>query len=414
MEPVKKKIWLVNYYAMPPKLESRLRTIKFAHYLTQMGYDVKIFSSSVLHNKNKNLITDNRKYIEVEYDDLKFIHIKTINYNKNGIARFISLFQFHFKLFILRNKFQKPDIIIHTALPPFGNILYYAALRLRAEYIVEVLDLWPESFVSFGLISKRNPVLKLAYFLEKWLYIKADKVVFSMEGGKDYITDKKWDNGNGNKIDLSKIHYINNGVDIMDFDFYKSTYKLDDIDLSRNDTFKIVYLGSIRLANNLKKLIDAANLLQSNEKIIFLIYGDGDDRKFLEDYCMDKKIRNVIFKQKWIDPKFVPYVLSQSSLNILNYKPNEIEKYGGSQSKFFQYLASGKPVCSNLNQGYCLINKYNLGLANNYNSDEEYANAILSIAEMDSKSYNEICKRSRMVSEEFDYKLLTEKLVDIF
>ena len=30
-----KKIWLVNHYAMPPELEPRLRTIKFAEYLTK-------------------------------------------------------------------------------------------------------------------------------------------------------------------------------------------------------------------------------------------------------------------------------------------------------------------------------------------------------------------------------------------
>ena len=32
-EKTGKRIWLVNQYAMPPRLESRLRTIKFAHYL---------------------------------------------------------------------------------------------------------------------------------------------------------------------------------------------------------------------------------------------------------------------------------------------------------------------------------------------------------------------------------------------
>ena len=37
-----KNIWLVNKYAMPPKYESRLRTIKFAHYLQEMGYKVTI------------------------------------------------------------------------------------------------------------------------------------------------------------------------------------------------------------------------------------------------------------------------------------------------------------------------------------------------------------------------------------
>ena len=414
MGNVKKSIWLVNYYAMPPQLESRLRTIKFAQYLMAKGYEVKIFSSSILHNKDKNLILDNKSYLETTYGDLQFIHLKTFSYKSNGIARFLSLLHFHFKLYFLRNRFIKPDLIVHTALPPFGNILYFAAKKLKAKYICEVLDLWPESFVSYGLVKQGNPLLKGAYFMERWLYSKADRVVFSMEGGKDYIKDKKWDEGKFNRVDLSKVHYINNGVDLTDFDYYKNHYKLEDEDLSRTDTFKVIYLGSIRLANNLKKLVDAARLLQMKQEIVFLIYGDGDDRDFLERYCLEHMIKNVIFKQKWIDPQYVPYVLSQSSLNILNYMPNAVEKYGGSQSKFFQYLASGKPICSNLHQGYCLINKYNLGIAKKYHSDEEYADAILSIAKLDSQSYHEICERTRSLAEKFNYKLLTDQLTEIF
>ena len=54
-----KNIWLVNKYAMPPQYESRLRTIKFAHYLQEMGYKVTIFGSSVMHNMELDLIEDN-------------------------------------------------------------------------------------------------------------------------------------------------------------------------------------------------------------------------------------------------------------------------------------------------------------------------------------------------------------------
>jgi hypothetical protein len=51
-----KRVWLINQYAMPPELESRLRTIKFAQYLTQKGYDVTVFASSVMHNMDIDLM----------------------------------------------------------------------------------------------------------------------------------------------------------------------------------------------------------------------------------------------------------------------------------------------------------------------------------------------------------------------
>ena len=413
MVTIKKKVWLVNQYAMPPKYESRLRTIKFAHYLAENGYDVTIFASSVMHNMGIDLIEDTSTYIERTYEDLKFVHIKTRNYKKNGLFRFIGLFEFPLKLHFLRAKFNRPDIVIHTSTVPFGNILYFTAKKFRATYIIQVLDLWPQTFVDLGLIGKRNPLLYLSYSAEKWLYKKADKVVFSMEGGKNYIVDHKWDKESGGSIDLQKVFYINNGVDLSDFNEFKNSCKLEDPDLENDNLKKIVYIGSIRLANNLKELIDAAEILKKYSYIKFLLYGDGDDRELLEQFCKDRNMDNVIFKQKWIDPQYVPYVLSKSSVNILNYKSGDFGKYGGSQSKMFQYLASGKPICSNLKMMYCLINKYNLGIAREFNSSEEYADAILSLATMDTQSNAEMGKRAEDVARQFDYKYLTNKMIEL-
>ena len=94
--------------------------------------------------------------------------------------------------------------------------------------------------------------------------------------------------------------------------------------------------------------------------------------------------------------------------------PSSILKYGGSQGKLFQYLASGRPICSNIRMGYCLISKYNLGIADDFDSPQEYANAILEIVNLSKNEYNEMCVRSEKVAKEFDYKILAEKLIEAF
>jgi glycosyltransferase involved in cell wall biosynthesis len=411
---MKKKIWLINPVAMPPKYEVRIQTLKRAQYLIASGHDVTIIGGSYLHNTSINLITDNSKFLQAEYDGIKFIHIKTNNYSGNGILRFYNLILFNFRLFFLSKKFAKPDVIAQVASIPFDIVLHYVAKKFKAKHIVDVVDLWPESFVQYGLISKNNPLTKLAYLAEKWLYERADEIVFSMEGGRDYIIEKGWDIDSGGKINLNKVHYINNGVDLSDFDLNKKLYKLEDSDLEDDSLFKVIYLGSIRLANNIKLLIDAAELLKDKKNIRFLIYGDGDDRDYLEEYCNNKQLNHVIFKQKWIELKFVPYVLSKSSLNILNYMPSNILKYGGSQSKSFQYMASGKPICSNIKMGYCPITKYNLGIAENFKTSIEYANSILTIANLDNVEYQKICINSRNAAQNYDYKKLTAMFEKFF
>ena len=127
--------------------------------------------------------------------------------------------------------------------------------------------------------------------------------------------------------------------------------------------------------------------------------------------CKKETISNVIFKEKWVNPKYIPYILSKSNLNILNYSPNYIWKYGGSQSKLFQYLASGKPILSNLKMGYCLITKFNLGIAKEFNSSSDYADSILKIANLNKDEYESMGINSRKTALNFDYLNLTKTLI---
>ena len=48
---MKKNIWIVNQYAMPPSKEVRVRNNKMAEHLIRNGCNVLIISGSKLHNK---------------------------------------------------------------------------------------------------------------------------------------------------------------------------------------------------------------------------------------------------------------------------------------------------------------------------------------------------------------------------
>ena len=409
----KKHIWIVNFYTAPPEYDTHLRHRKFANYLRDHGYDVTIISSSFLHGKNIDLIKNGEKYIEYDYEGVRYIHIKTKPYIGNGLARMFSIFLFTVRLCLLKNKFKHPDVVVHNAHVPFDTLVYRCARKLKAKYIVEAWDLWPESFVAFGLVSKDNPFLKIAYRMEKRLYACADRIIFSMEGGKDYIMEKGWSEEQGGPIDLKKVFYINNGVDLQDFEHNRMSCKIEDEDLENQDCFKVVYLGAIRLVNNVKLLLDAAAYLRSYKNIKFLIYGDGSEREKLENYCRENHLTNVVFKQKWVSLKYVPHILSCSSLNILNYKSNSVDRFGGSQGKLFQYMASGKPICSNQVMGYDPIAKYNMGTAKNFGSAEEYANAIKKIYESSEDEYVRMCQAALEAAKAYDYRVLSGQFLQV-
>ena len=69
----------------------RVKTLRFAHYLGLRGVDCTIFTASTLHNTDINLITDKSLYIERQYDDLKYVHIRCCDYKKTDIKRIVNM-----------------------------------------------------------------------------------------------------------------------------------------------------------------------------------------------------------------------------------------------------------------------------------------------------------------------------------
>lgn len=408
-----KHVWIVNYYSTPPEYVSNERHLRFAHYLQEAGYKVTIFSTGFLRERNIELVRKDKKFEFIRYGEFEFCHIKVRPYKGNGLARMFSIFQFAWRILRNRKKFEKPDVILHNMHAPFDYPICTCARKLKACYIAEEWDLWPEYFVTFGLISAKNPAMKWAYSRERKMFERANDIIFSFAGGLSYLRSKKWTRDTGGKIDPDKVHYINNGVSICDFNKNKNTYTLDDADVENEKMFKIVYMGSIRMVNDVKQLIDAVALLKNERNIRLLIYGDGNQREELIQYCTENSIDNVIFKEKRIPLSHVPYVLSHSNLNILNYQKG-FGDHGISSGKLFQSLAAGKPIVCNVDIAYDdVITDNQLGIAEDLDTPQKYADAILKIYNLDKENYDVMCERVREVAKQFDFKVLSEQLIKV-
>ena len=372
----------------------------------EAGYDVLTFNANYKEKKVE-------KFEARQYGQFSFVHVKTPTYVGNGIKRMFSIFFFAWRLFVNRKKFPKPDIVLHNIHTPFDYPIVWTAKRLKAKYIAEAWDLWPEDFVTFGLVSRRNPILKVFYWIEKKLYYNADQMIFTFEGIYDYLKRKKWTKESGGKIELCKVHYINNGIDLEQFDKDKIAYPRNDVDINSKDSYNIIYVGSIRLANDVKQLIDAAKLLSNNPKYKIYIYGDGDARPNLEQYVLDNHIDNVIFKEKRIPLCEVAWVVCQARVNIMNYEKG-FGHVGVSSGKMFQYLAAGKPIVCNIDIAYDdVITKNSIGVAKDLYTAEEYAEQIRHFAELPEDEYNAMCTRVRETAHQFDYKVLAAEEISV-
>lgn len=408
-------IWIINHYAVPPKYYANSRSSAYAKYLTKMGHSVTIFASSTVHNSDLNLITDGSLSKEDIVDGIKYVYVRNRGYSSNGADRIINMFLFPHRLSRVCKKYPKPDAILAVSVTPMACM---KGIKLSKKYgcrgVAEIADLWPESLIAYNFISKKNPLARILYRYEKKLYTKADAVTFTMEGGKDYIIQQGWDKEHGGPIELSKIHHINNGVDLEVFDSLAKENSFSDPHLDDPSLFKVVYTGAIRRANRIQELVEVAKHLKSKGRsnIKLLIWGAGDKVEDIQKSIEENGLDNIILKGT-VPKNSIPSLLSKSNLNVYMLADSPLFKYGLSLNKSFEYFASGKPVLASNNSGYSLIDRYRCGKCLESFSAEAMAEEIIRFSELSAEETELYCKNARRVAESYDSKLLTEKLYAI-
>lgn len=407
-------IWFINHYAVPPRYYPLARQTIFANHLMEMGHTVTIFAASAVHNSDTNLITDGASYREDVVDGVHYVYVKTSQYEKNDIKRIVNMFQFPLRLSAVCKRFQKPDVVVSTSMTPMAC---KAGLKIARKYgakaIAEVADLWPESFVALDLMSLKNPLLIPMYYYEKRMYAIADAIVFTMEGGKDYIIEKGWDTAHGGPVDLAKINHINNGVDLEVFEQNKSFNDYYDEDLENNELFKVVYTGSIRLVNQVDKLVDVAKILKGkSDRVKILLWGAGDQCEPIAERIQKEGLTNIALKGR-VPKETVPQILAKSDLNIYILADSPLYRFGLSLNKSFEYFAAGKPVLASANSGYSIIDRYQCGVCLDGFTPEKMADKIMQFANLPPEKYETYCHNAKRAAQEYDFKVLTEKLLAV-
>lgn len=402
------RIWLINHYGVAPKYYPLARPTLFAKYLKKMGHEVIIFASSAVHNSDINLIEGRTLYRRDEVEGVRYVYIRSRQYKGNGKERVYNLLEFAGRLHRVCRHFRKPDVIVSTSFDPLSCYCGIClAKKYRAKAVAEIADLWPETLVAFGAMRAGSPIVKGLRALEKRIYTKADAIIFTMEGAYDYILEQGWEKD----IPKKKVYHINNGVDLEQFDKNREQFRIEDEDLSNKELFKVIYAGSIRKANNLGLLLDAAKLVK-NEKIVFLIWGDGDELEALKARVEAEHIRNVKFKGK-VDKKYIPYITSHADLNLSHGENSPVARYGLSMNKTFDYLAAGKPILTDIVSPFSPVVQCGAAVEIEDPEAESIAEAVDRMAGLEPEELERMGRNARKGAERYDFKNLTKQLEEV-
>lgn len=411
---MRKNVWILNHYAGGMLFDQGGRHYNFAKYLKIKGYEPTVFCCNALHGVAQTHYADPSLWHEhlAEEIGVPFVFVKGRTYSDNGKDRVLNMVDFYRNVQkaarIYAKEHEKPDVIFASSVHPLTLV---AGLRLAKHFgvkcVCEIRDLWPESIVTYSSrLTRENPLIRFLYAGEKWIYKKADAVVFTMEGAYDYILERGWEKD----IPQDKVFYINNGVDLETFGTNAAACPIQDADLDDEESFKVVYAGSIREANDLGMLLDAAAQLKGT-KAKFLLWGDGDERQSLEERAKAEGLDHVVFKGR-VEKKCVPAIVQKADLNYLDVFSDEISRFGISPNKLFEYFAAGKPVLMPFSGKYNPSARYSCGVVCAPNADA-IGEGIRKVMEASPAEREDMEYSARLAAEHFHFASLTDELISI-
>lgn len=412
---MKKNVWIMNHYASGMFFNKGGRHYNFAKYLKQSGYTPILFCANSKHNATGCFFETDALWHEhhAEEIDVPFVFVKARAYTSNGKQRILNMIDFYLNVKKAAKEYAsthgKPDIIYASSVHPLTLVAgIQLAKYFKVKCICEMRDRWPKAIVEYSnRWNDTNPLIKLLYHGEKWIYKKADNLIFTVEGCYQYIIDQGWEK----EIPREKVHYINNGVDLEVYPYNKEHFQVDDADLKNPDIFKVIYTGSIRKVNNLGLLLDAAKEIK-NPQIKFLIWGSGNEQSMLEQRLVDENITNVTFKGR-VEKKYIPYIVSNADLNLVHSSPTSVAVYGPSLNKLFEYLAAERPVLVDYPINYNPVITFAAGTDISDPTAKNIASEIERYTGMSSEEIVTFCENAKRASQEFDFKNLTKKLINV-
>jgi glycosyltransferase involved in cell wall biosynthesis len=204
--------------------------------------------------------------------------------HKSFVHRVIAFISFMISSFFLGLRVKNVDLVWGTSPPIFQGLTAWALARLKGtKLLFEVRDLWPEFAVAVGVLKNRV-FIRMAVWLERFLYRGADQVIVNSPGYVDHVQQRG----------AARVALIPNGADPEMFD------PADNGDLFRaehhlENAFVAMYTGAHGMSNDLGVVLRAAGLLADFPGVRVVFVGDGKEKPALEGQAAAMGLGNVLF-----------------------------------------------------------------------------------------------------------------------
>lgn len=326
------KILLINQVFVSPEEPGHTRHFEMGKYLKECGHELIIVASDLNYQTGQRTVERRGLYAEQAFEGIRVL--RSYMYpaiHRSYFWRVVAFFSFMFSSILTALRLKDVDLVLGTTPPIFQAVSAWVVASLRGKpFLLEVRDLWPEFGISMGVLT--NPIIiALSRWLENFLYKRANHILVNSPAYRKYMLAKG--------VPENKVTYIPYGTDV---DMFNPSIDGSSIrkELKVEDKFVVLYAGALGQANDIDTLLRAAERLKQEERISFVLFGDGKERARLETQAKSKNLSNVIFAGTR-PKKDMPLVVASADacLAILQDIPAFRTTY---PNKVFDYMAAGR------------------------------------------------------------------------
>jgi glycosyltransferase involved in cell wall biosynthesis len=327
------KIWIFNQYADSPDRQTT------AHFdlgvqLVSRGHSVTVFAAGFNHYKRREeRLIRGGLFTTESYEGVRFVWLRTYPYQGNDWRRALNMLSYAWQSALASSKIaEKPDAVIGTCPQTLGALVAcWVAAKSRTPFFFEVRDLWPETLVDSGGLSRKSPLFWLLSWIEKVLFRRSKAILSVLPNIIGYIGRLG--------IPEERVVYIPNGTDLSRFKDLKPLMP------TRSNFFTVMYLGGLARYNGVDVLLEAAKCLEriGRGDIRFVIFGDGPEKEQLMERSRESSLQHVEFRSP-VPKQDLWKVMGEADAFIYHVRNLPVLRYGISSNKLCDYLASGRPV----------------------------------------------------------------------
>ena len=370
------------------------------------GFKTEVVAGNIHYSTGEKILPNIWSNTEKVDDDITLHRTWTYSgYNSNFMGRVIGYLSYTFSSLVKALFLKKPDIYIVTSPSIFVGISAIIVSKLKkVPFIFEVRDLWPESAVATGVLNNKF-LLNVLYWLEYKLYKYSKKIVVLTPAFKENI-EKRYPEF------IGKIEIITNGADFSIMGKEHNGKKLrKKLEWGGKKVF--TYLGAHGVANDLIQVVEAAKSFKDNDKIHFVLIGDGMQKKLLKDKSREYNLTNIEFIDSVPKCEVVDYVNASDVCMAILKKTDTFKTVY--PNKVFDYMSCKKPVFVTID-GITrdLVETSNCGLYAEPENLEEFTKIVdrfINMSEEELQNFGE--NGYKYVKENFDREKLAERYIKL-